>query len=281
MRKLVVSLLGIFLFLSVVTPAGAQTLLLIQGYLGSAGSWRLTGVTAVLQRFGWWDAGHLTPGPGPGGVIPQGFPGRGDKRFYTIDLPTEAPLDAQAALIGRYVAFLKTRHPQSPIVLIGHSAGGVAARLFMVRVPQAGVRALITIASPHLGTVSADMAATISDSPLGWIAPFFGGLANTINRSRVLYDELGRERPFNLVGWLNRQPHPPAIYVSIVRTRDPVAPGVGDSFIRGWRQDMRHVVALGPRARTIFSPGDHGLRPDDGALLARILADLKLAPKGK
>ncbi len=257
------------LFMLSPQAALADTLLLVPGYLGSAHSWRGNGITFGLQRAGWRDAGHLTTGRlgplGPKITI------AGKKRFYTLDLPTEAPLGVQANIIAGYVALARKRHPGERVFLVGHSAGGVASRLAMVRYPGLHVDGLITIASPHLGSRMADLGRSVANSPLSWFAPFMG--AGTINRSRILYRDLGREGPYNILGWLNRTPHPKAIYISVIRTRNgnPVA---GDQVTVGWRQDMNMVPALRGRARTWLSVGDHALHPADGILLARILATL-------
>lgn len=239
--------------------ASADTVVLIQGYLGSAGSWRGTGIAAVMHDAGWRDGGHLSVAPG--GVI-QLLPGEpGGNRFVTVDLPTEAPAVVQSEVLGSYIAAIRRAQPKEPIVLVGHSAGGVVARLFMVRHPDAGITGLVTIASPHLGTSSAEMGSFVGSTPLSWVAPFMG--LNTINRSQVLYHDLWRERPSNLLGWLNRVPHPTAKYVSVIRA--------GDDWVNGWSQDMNLVPALRGSARTVVTPGGHGLRPADGALLADIL----------
>ena len=247
----------------------ADTLLLVPGYLGSAHSWRGNGITFGLQRTGWSDAGHLTTGRL--GVMGPNFKAKGTKRFYTLDIPTEAPIGIQADLIAHYVVLIKKRHKGERIVLAGHSAGGVSSRLAMVRYPRLKVFGLITIASPHLGSRMADLGRSISNSPLSWFAPFMG--ANTINRSRALYRDLGREGPHNILGWLNRSPHPKARYVSVIRSKNR-NPAAGDSISRGWRQDMNMVPALRGRALTFASYGDHALRPSDSILIARILTGL-------
>ena len=242
--------------------ASAETVVLVQGYLGSAGSWRGTGVAAVLHGAGWSDGGHLSVAPG--GVVQPVPSDPGARRFITVDLPTEAPAVVQSEVLGSYIAAIRQAAGNEPIVLVGHSAGGVVARLFMVRHPDAGVAGLITIAAPHLGTSAAEMGSFIGATPMSWFAPLFG--MNTINRSQVLYHDLWRERPSNLLGWLNRVPHPKAKYVSIIRG--------GDSWVNGYSQDMNMVPALRGGARTVVSPGDHGLRPADGAILADILRAL-------
>lgn len=247
----------------------ADTLLLVPGYLGSAHSWRVNNITYGLSRAGWLDAGHLSLGPRGTFVPPRKVEGK--RRSYTIDIPTEAPLVVQADLIARYVALVQKRHRGERVILVGHSAGGVASRLAMVRYPNLKVYGLLTIASPHLGSGMADLGRSVSNSPLSWFAPFMG--ANTINRSRALYHDLGREGPHNLLGWLNRANHPKAHYISVIRTKDGNVTS-GDSMTVGWRQNMNFVPALRGRAQTFVSLGNHGLRPADSILIAQILERL-------
>ncbi len=248
----------------------AQTLLLIPGYLGSSDSWRSSGVTAKLEAAGWQDGGRLALGWA--GVRPSRPAPAGGRRFYTLDMATEAPLQFQADQLAAYVRFVEQRFPDDPVILVGHSAGGVVARLYMVEHPQARVAALITIASPHLGTESAEWGAAAGSSPLGWFAPLVGG--EVLNRSQGLFRDLARQRPDNLLGWLNRQPHPDASYVSVVRSGNDDYFGLGDMLVPDWSQDMNHVPALRGRARTIVVKGGHGLRPEDGTLLVKILNHL-------
>jgi pimeloyl-ACP methyl ester carboxylesterase len=251
--------------------ASAETLVLVQGYLASGASWRESGVTEVLEAAGWDDGGGLVLcGPR---VCTRHGKATGARRFYTLELPTEAPLLMQAGLLARYIEHLEVRHPGTEFVLVGHSAGGVVARAFMVQHPKVRVSALITIASPHLGTESAELGNVVGRSPLAWFAPLVG--AGTLNRSQALYRDLARERPNNLLGWLNHQPHPDAIYVSIVRTQDDETFGVGDLLVPAWSQDMSRVYGLAGRARTLAGPGGHGLGKDDGRLLLRILERLQ------
>lgn len=252
------------------SAVSAETVVLVQGYLGSAGSWRNSGIGAILNGAGWSDAGHLTMHPGGVAEVLSGA--GGNRRFITVDLLTEAPTVVQADTLAAYVAHIRQRSPGERIILVGHSAGGVVARLFMVRQPQAGIAGLVTIASPHLGSSWAELGNFIGSTPAAWMAPFFG--LGTLNRSQALYHDLSREHPNNLLGWLNRQPHPPASYVAVVRVNNPTRPVEGDSMVVGPAQDLNAVPALAGRAETIFSAGEHGLRPDDGLLLSSILGRL-------
>ena len=247
----------------------AQSILLVHGYNSDASSWRRSGVTAFLQRDGWIDAGVLDMRPQ--GVFYYGIEPNSSKRTYTVNLPSEAPIELQATILSYYVNFVKKQHPKDKIYMIGHSAGGIAARYMMVRWPQLGINTLITIASPHLGSQTAKLGTIIGNSPLSFFAPFMG--ASTINRSQTLYHELSPENPGNLLGWLNRTPHPKANYISIIHSTAP-NPAAGDSVIKGWRQDMNFVPALRGTAKSFVLPSDHALTPKDGIALVQILRSL-------
>jgi len=222
-------------FLSASSYAG-KTVVLIHGYLGDDRSWHANGIVAALQR-------HDT---------------------YTVNLPSEAPLVVQAQYLDVYLRHIKAKHPQNSLILVGHSAGGVVARLVMVKSGIA-IQGLITISSPHLGTDKAELAYNISNSPLAWIAPFFG--LNTLNRSRDLYQDLIREHPSSLIFWLNRQPHPKAFYASIVRVK-------GDKWVAPYSQDLNDVPALHGLATTITSVGTHYLQPADAIVLVDLLKNM-------
>jgi pimeloyl-ACP methyl ester carboxylesterase len=251
--------------------ASAENIVLIQGYLGGSENWRDSGITAVLKKHGWESGGHLYVRRE--GIAVRDVEALGIKRFFTLDLTTEAPLMYQLKQLERYLDYLRRRHPGSAQILIGHSAGGVLGRLYMVRHPKAEVAGLITIASPHRGTESAEIGLMAGQSPLSWMGSMLG--INTLNRSQGLYHDLMRENPNNLLGWLNYQQHPPAMYVSVVRSLDDETFGFGDMVVPSWSQDMNQVYALRGRARTITVQGTHGLRSEDGQLLIRILKELQ------
>ena len=246
----------------------AETLALIPGYLGDGEGWRDSGVTRILQGHGWTDAGSVAVRQG----WLQMWDGRPDagRRFYTLSLESEAPLLYQEQQLSAMVELLQRRHPGENLILVGHSAGGVLGRLYMVRHPDAPVRALVSIASPHLGTDSAELGLMAGQSPLGWISGLLG--AETLNRSQGLYFDLAREYQGNLLFWLNRQPHPEAYYVSVVRSNN--LPLFGDLLVPAESQDMNRVYALYGRAVRLESGGGHGLSEDDGELLVRILRRL-------
>ena len=264
------SLLIAVLLLLPPTSAAAQTVVLVQGYLGSGNDWRRAGIAAALYKAGWQDIGQLSLGPY--GVTRLGVTDNHRKRFVTVALPTEAPVMVQADILAKYVGALQAAHPEDDVILVGHSAGGVVARAFMVKYRPPAVKALITIASPHLGTYLAEVGRAVGNSPLSWFAPFFGG--STVHRSQALYRDLSRENPGNLVGWLNRTAHPKAKYYAIIRAQDVRRPADGDAIANAYQQDLNQVAALRGRAKTIVTPGRHGLQPGDGPLIVNILREM-------
>ena len=269
LRVLFVSLaVWLSIAISTALPASAKTLVLVQGYLGNVASYRQSAITDILKIKGWTDGGHLV-------ALPQGVAGlykvEGAKRFYTLELPTEAPTTVQAGILASYVRNISEMYAEEDLILVGHSAGGVVSRLMLVQYPDIEVETLITIASPHLGTELAEDGLTLANSPVGFFAPMFG--AGTLNRSQALYADLVRERPGTLLGWLNRQTHPDIRYVSLVRG-DPRNPANnGDDIVPGWSQDLNNVVALKGKATTYLTPAAHELTAGDGAMIAGLLAE--------
>ncbi len=263
--------LAILLF-TVIFPGmlHGESLVLVHGYLGSGADWRVSGVAAKLVQSGWVDGGSL--GRRSNRVSGQA---RGDgARFYTVDLPSEAPLEVQARVLAGFIERLRARHKGEGLILVGHSAGGIVARFTMVRHPEFEVQALITIAAPHLGTDRAELGLMAGQSPLALFAPFIGG--QTLNRSQALYADLVRERPGSLLYWLNRQPHPEAIYISVVRRGDVT--GFGDDLVvPAWSQDMNNVWALRDQSRTVIVSEAHGLSAADGRWLVKLLIVLHRA----
>jgi len=258
-RKLFISLAMLF---AMPLNVMADVLIMVPGYLSNGHTWRAHGITHSLVANGWTDGGNFVLGPkGPQLDVPAAA---SDKRFYTVELPSEAPLPLQAQYLNTYLDAIRVIHPDDDLILAGHSAGGVLARYVMVTRPSNNVDTLITIASPHSGSDAAEVGQAIANSPVSWFAPMFG--ANTINRSRGLYHDLGRPDGNNLLGWLNTRQHPQARYVSIVRS--------GDEWVDARSQDMNMVPALRGRSSARVTQGKHELHPADGVVLASVLAEL-------
>lgn len=256
-KKLILTL---FMLFALPLHAVADVLILVPGYLNGGHSWRTHGITQSLVAHGWSDGGNFILGPqGARLDLP---PASSRHRFYTVELPSEAPLPHQAGYLNSYLDAVRVIHPEERLILAGHSAGGVLARYVMVSRPTVKVDTLVTIASPHSGSDAAELGETIANSPAAWMAPLLG--MNTINRSRGLYHDLGRPDAGNLLGWLNTQPHPAARYVSVIRPND--------EWVDARSQDMNMVPGLAGRSKIVASTGKHELNPGDGVLLVNILA---------
>lgn len=270
MRKL------LLLFLLLIPhQASADVALLVHGYLGGASSWEKSGINKILSLYGWKHQGTLIsalPGLviGPNNtntVLPK-------HSVYSVDLPFKAPLDIQADMLQEILNSLAYYHIDEPITIVGHSAGGLVARVALVKYGKGNVKRLITIASPHLGTPRAAQAlkAAKSSGPFGFVKSFFGGADyRLVKSSKRLLIELLPARPYNYLFGLNQAPHPDIEYISIVRTT-PVG-RVGDQLVPGYSQDMNNVPALAGRSYVYLSTSIHQLVPKDGILLSIILND--------
>ncbi len=251
------------------SAARADVAVLVHGYLGSASSWEFSGVTQALQQSGWQRAGVATPR----GLVPAQAVDAGNK-FYTVELPSMAPVALQADLLARMIRSMEQRHANEPVILVGHSAGGVVARRVLVQGGVKHPKALITIATPHLGTLRAVEALEETDDafPVSVVKAFFAGeLYGVVRDSWAVLLDLTPEQPGNLLFWLNRQPHPDIAYISVVR---PGPIGVGDELVPAFSQDMNQVVELKGKSRVIATPVSHALQPADGGLLAGLLSEL-------
>jgi pimeloyl-ACP methyl ester carboxylesterase len=264
----------VYLFVMLgLAPLGARAdvLVLVHGYLGDASSWDRSGITNILQQHGWARAGIFTAGPAGVQMIPA--PGQQSARnFYSVDLPSEAPILIQVYQLNEILASIERTHAGEPVTLVGHSAGGVVARAALVRGGARNVNALITIASPHLGTDRAEDALDATDIPfpISLVTDFIGGESyDTAMRSRSLYVDLVRPLPGSLLYWLNVQPHPDIEYFSVVRADF----GPGDYIVPAYSQDMNNVPALHGRSSLVTIPVHHGLEPLDGAVIVNLLAE--------
>lgn len=247
--------------------ARAEMIILIQGYQAKGADWRDSGITTELTRAGWVDGGHLRRGAVPSNPA--------SPYFYTVELSTEAQLLHQLEELSGHIQRITEGREGETLILVGHSAGGVLGRLYMVRHPESDVSALITFSSPHLGTESAEMGMMLGQSPMGMITRMLGQENDLLGRSQGLFFDLVRERPGSLLFWLNRQPHPQARYISVVR--DDRLSWFGDMVVPVWSQDMNQVHSLRGRAVTVPTGGGHGLTSEDGQLLVRILRRLRVS----
>jgi len=256
-------------------PAHAEVVVLVHGYLGSDNSWVAPGIMEILSKRDRKLAGTYYH-------TPQGMQffsiGAVPKRpVYTLNLPSIAPIGLQADWLHVYLGDIRQRHPRQPIILVGHSAGGLVARTLLVRNQPADITHLITIATPHLGTTRANQAlhATRSGGLLSpirrWAVRRHTGDAiyNTLKASRGVLFDMTPPRPGNFLFWLNRQPHPDIRYTSIIRTGTFRMPG--DRIVPPVSQDMRLIPALKDKASSYTMAQGHLLTREDGHVLANLL----------
>ena len=264
-NTLIVSLL---LLVGMVSPVRADVLVLVHGYMGSAASWEASGINAMLAADGWLRGGILA---GPQLISAPG--GLSGKRSYAVELPSLAPMMVQADHLRAMLQQINAMHPGEPMIIAAHSAGGVVARVVLIRGGVSEVKALITIASPHLGTTRAVQALDATDTPWPFclVENFFSnGSYRAVKSSRGALLDLTPAYPGTLLHWLNAQPHPQIAYYSIV-TPGPV--GVGDELVPVFSQDMNNVPVLNGKSKTVAVPGGHSLNPQVGAALIEILKE--------
>jgi pimeloyl-ACP methyl ester carboxylesterase len=260
--------------------AYADVLVLVHGYLGSAQSWAESGVMGRLHQRGYRLVG--TYGFSPQGILFQRL-GKTttDRPVYTVNLPSQAPVVVQADWLAAFVRKIRQSHPETAINLAAHSAGGVVARMALVRHGRLGVRHLITIATPHLGTGRAIQAlqATDDSGMFGFVKSWLvrratgDALYATLQYSRGVLFDLTPPAPGNLLFWLNLQPHPDIRYTSIMRIGTFYLPG--DHVVPPPSQDLNRAPALAGRVTTYSMAEGHLLTPQDGDLIGNLLAENK------
>lgn len=259
------------------TSVQADVVVLIHGFLGSPASWQHSGINPRLSQSGWQDAGVIFHTPG-GNMLTGNSRYNPENRkkqenpVYSLVLPSRAPILLQADLLHSMLMDLEKRHSGEKMVLVGHSAGGLAARASLVRHGAGPVEKLITIASPHLGTglASYALSETRSFAPIAFLKDIFGGIEYDIARSSVgLLLDLVPAAPGTFLHWLNHQPHPDIAYVSVIRGHDQRTSG--DRVVAGFSQDMNNIPALHGKSQRHYLPSGHSLNPLDGDFLAVLL----------
>jgi len=262
----------LFIFLiSLSFSVQAKTLVLVHGYLSNGMSWRHSGFTRSLLDAGWQDGGDYGYSQ-QSMFIPKGIFLNGDV-FFTVELPSLAPIQVQESLLSRYLSHIYSQRLE-PITLIGHSAGGVVSRFYVLDPAHKPVNGLITIASPHLGTPTANIAYLAGNSPLGMMASMVGG--EELQDSRGLFSDLREEKPYNFLFQMNRQPHPDIHYASIIRINKILAsPDNFDFIVPPSSQNMNNVWALRNRSGVAKTTNGHLLSSKDGFLAVEILKYIK------
>ena len=257
-------------------PLRADVLVLVHGYMSDSRTWEVHGVIPVLAANGWQPAAVLSVAPG--GQVPNLGIVQGDRLVYSVNLMASAPLLVQAQQLAAQVAAVRTRHPDERLVLAGHSAGGVVARILVLNGNPYRIDSLISIASPHLGTSrAADGLDLVDFNPFFCPGPgvefmkevLVGDEYDYLKYSRATLVDLLPAESGNVLAWLNQQPHADINYYAVVRG----APYGGDNVVPAYSQDLNNVPALRGRARLIPTPAGHSLNPADGQLLADLIAN--------
>ncbi len=243
----------------------ARTIVLVHGFMTDGMSWRSSGFTYPLVRSGWTDGGGYGYGP-QGMLVPRDLMTPNDA-FYTVNLPSKANLQIQESYFMQYLSHLYA-YRLEPITLVGHSAGGLVARLYVLDPQrQQAVNALVTIASPHLGTPAANVAHIAGNSPIGMMASMAG--VDELQDSRGLFSDLKEESSYNFLYWMNHQHHPDIHYASIIRLNNDGQ--TGDYFVPGFSQNMNNVPALQGRSSTFTTPASHFLTSQDADTILSII----------
>ena len=273
-----IPLLFMMLALLAVQPAAlADVLVLVHGYASDARTWEQSGVNDALQAHGWPRAGVVTPGFGAG-MAPVAGPASSFNRSYSVNLPAQAPLLIQADYLRSVLQLVRQLHPDEKLILAGHSAGGVVARLVVLGNNPYKVAELITIATPNLGTARAGQGLDVVDSKpffcpepgIDLIKRVIGGRDyDYLRDSRAVLIDLLPAESGNVLAWLNQQPHPDISYYSVIRQS---AFANSDEIIPAYNQNMNNVPALHDKVNVLFTRAGHALNPQDGMLLAGILA---------
>lgn len=133
---------------------------------------------------------------------------------------------------------------------------------------QVPVEALVTIASPHVGTPMAQLTRMLlANADILNLASQLG--FGHLKDADHLFADLREERPGTYLYWLNHQPHPPIRYAAIVRSGKQ--PESLDFIVPEYSQDMNRVYAIKNRAERWNSADGHLLSANDGHLLAAIM----------
>jgi len=263
-------------FLLLALPLRADVVVLVHGWAANADTWLSSGIHSRMLENGWRDAGVIT-------ALPTGLSHLGpsveksNNSLYRVQLPAHAPMLVQAAHLHSQLDYIHNRHAGEKINIVAHSAGGIVARLVLVKTDAPEIDTLITIATPHLGTYRALDGLDIAHSK-----PFFcpgpgidliknvagGDQYRYLRDSSAALADLVPASYGGILAWLNRQNHPNIHYHSIIKQ----IPGKnGDEIVPAVSQDMNQVDSIRGRSITHVAVSSHALNPGDADLLTSIL----------
>lgn len=264
----------LFVLCLLCSTVSADTLVLIHGYLSNSHIWHESKVIQPLKKSGWSYGGNYISTP-HGIFTPQTQAIKATlKTYYTVDLPADAPIEYQATVLGYYLQHLYTQR-QEPLILVGHSAGGVVARAWLTMPVVKPTKALITIASPHLGTPFAQLASWGSKTPINEAGRVMG--LKNFRQSKAVFSDLKEEKSEsgNYLYWLNHQPHPAIHYVSVMR-KNKVSLKKFDYIVPKKSQNMNNIWALKGQSAILLTTGDHFLTGRDGVYINRLIEQMSI-----
>jgi pimeloyl-ACP methyl ester carboxylesterase len=186
-------------------------------------------------------------------------------RELKLHLVEAAPTASMRRRAGTFVAeMLRTAQPDDRIHLLGHSTGGLDARLVASKTSTLGderlarlrnqLRSVTTMNTPHYGTPLASFFATVSGQRLLYVlsaltvtALTFGAPPIAITSSLVA--ALGRlDRVFGFeVKMLDR------ITDTVVRALDDASSRDLRAYLAGMRDDQGGILQLSPESMDLFS----------------------------
>lgn len=257
------------------TPACADVMLLVHGFTGHAAFWEQSGINDELHQMGWVRAGMFVASPAGPQLLTKDY-GDEQKLVYIATLPSESSISVQAYLLTNMIDTIQHLHNEKNLILVGHSAGGIVARMALVRRQFGNIKALVTIASPHMGAALAGRALGVSANhgPFNMVKRFVGGSDyQLLERSRSLLVDLQIPQPGNMLFWLNNQPHPDIHYVSIIRQQSNGQ--WGDDYVSGFSQNMNNVAALNEMSTVYTTPATHFLTRQDAHTLLSAIDNFK------
>jgi len=263
----------------VLTSASVQAdvLVLIHGWSANANTWIQSGVVPVLEQGDWHYAGIATATQNQVTIVSPRQTSA-DNKVYLAQLQAEASLVIQASQLLAQLRHIKQIHPDQKLILAGHSAGGVVARLAMVHQSSPKIEKLISIAAPNLGTPRAVDGLELAEGKpffcpgpgIDFVKSVFGGNDyDYLKFSRPALIDLVPARAGSLIAWLNVQPHPDSDYHAVIHMINRE----GDDIVPAYSQDLNQVTALKGKARLHILASEHSLASADGQLLVSILAD--------
>jgi len=246
--------------------AQADVVLLVHGFMGSPASWQNSGVLPQLAAAGWQPAGIISA------TGEQRFtPKAGKNPLYLAALPDEAPLEIQVQAMLSILHHLQMKYPGQSITVVGHSLGGLVARLALLQTQDSAVSQLITIAAPHLGTPRAWQGLDLADDSgvSGIFKDFLGGSDyDRLQSATPLLLELTPLAPGHPLFATGQQAHPDIRYVSIIHSG-------GDNIVPPSSQDMNQLPALRGKSERYIIAAPHELFPGDAAVLIPLLQSIK------